>query len=168
VLISDDYTSLYDYNAWANERMLASCRALSPEEYGRALGGGWPSVADTLAHLASATRAWHERFHGRSPERLLTGADLPAFADAASMLMEADVGMRKLVIELAPDRRNDVLAYKNLRGETKKVVTWAVFRHVVNHASYHRGQISSMVRRLGHEPKATDLVLWGILNTPQD
>jgi uncharacterized damage-inducible protein DinB len=35
-------------------------------------------------------------------------------------------------------------------------------RHVVNHQTYHRGQISSMLRRLGHAPKATDMVVWGI------
>ena len=168
MLIADDDASLYDYNAWANGRTLAACRELSAEEYGRALGGGWSSVADTLAHLASATRAWHERFQGRSPEKLLTGADLPAFADAARMLGEADAAVRKLVVETPAERRNDILTYRNLRGETKKVVTWAVFRHIVNHASYHRGQISSMIRMLGHEPKATDFVLWGILNTPQE
>ena len=168
MLIADDYASLYDYNAWANGRMLASCRELPPAEYSRELGGAWPSVADTLAHLASATRAWHQRFQGQSPERLLTGADLPGFAEAARMLGEADAAVRKLVVETPAERRNDILTYRNLRGETKKVVYWAVFRHIVNHASYHRGQVSSMVRMLGHEPKATDLVLWGILNTPQE
>jgi uncharacterized damage-inducible protein DinB len=83
------------------------------------------------------------------------------------MLTKADGAMKTLAAELPAERRGDVLAYKNLRGETKKVVTWAVFRHVVNHASYHRGQISSMIRRLGRDPKATDLVFWAILNTPQ-
>jgi uncharacterized damage-inducible protein DinB len=84
------------------------------------------------------------------------------------MLTEADAILKKFVVEWPADRRDEILVYRNLRGETKKVVTWAVFRHVVNHASYHRGQISSMVRMLGHEPRATDLVLWGILNTPQE
>lgn len=168
MLIADDYASLYDYTIWANGRTIDSCRALTPEEYARDLGGGWPSVADTLAHLASATRAWHERFHGRSPDRLLTGKDLPALEDAAAMLTEADAALKTFVLEWPAARRNDILAYTNLRGETKKVYYWAVFRHAVNHASYHRGQISSMIRRMGKDPKATDLVLWGILNTPQE
>lgn len=167
MLIADDYASLYDYNTWANERTLASCRTLTPEEYARSLGGGWPSVADTLAHLASATLAWHQRFEGNSPDRLLTGADLASVEEAAAMLTRADAALRRFVVELPVERRGDILAYRNLRGETKKVYYWAVFRHVVNHASYHRGQISSMVRTLDHEPKATDLVLWGIINTPQ-
>jgi uncharacterized damage-inducible protein DinB len=168
VLIADDLSSLYSYHSWANGRMLSACRELRPEEYSRDVGGGWPSVADTLAHLASATRAWHERFRGNSPDRLLTGADLPAFEDAAAMLTRADSDLKALVVEMPGKRRSEILEYRNLKGEVKKVPYWAVFRHAVNHASYHRGQISSMIRRIGKEPKATDLVLWAILNTPQE
>ncbi len=168
MLIGDDYASLYDYNAWANGRMLEACGALPEADYVRDQGGGWPSVRDTVVHLASATRAWSERFHGHSPERLLTGADVPAFSEAAEMLRAADAAMRGLVVETPAQRRGDILAYRNLRGEAKRVPYWAVFRHVVTHASYHRGQVSAMIRRLGHEPKATDLVLWAIRQTPPE
>jgi len=167
MLIHDELADLYAYNAWANDRMLASVEDLSGEEYARVLGGGWPSVADTLAHLASATRAWDERFGGRSPERLLTAADLPKLEDAAAMLRAADAALADRVRASSAAERESILSYMNLQGVTKRVPAWAVFRHAVNHASYHRGQIASMVRRLGKEPKATDLVFWAIVNTPQ-
>ena len=38
----------------------------------------------------------------------------------------------------------------------------AVFRHVVNHATYHRGQIAAKFGRLGATPPRTDLVVWAI------
>ncbi|HET9794478.1 MAG TPA: DinB family protein [Thermoanaerobaculia bacterium] len=165
MLIRDDLADLYAYNAWANDRMIASVETLSEEEYARVLGGGWPSVADTLAHLASATRAWDERFAGRSPERLLTAADLPRREEAVAMLRAADTTLAERVRESSAADREKILAYTNLQGKTKRVPVWAVFRHAVNHASYHRGQIASMVRMLGKEPKATDLVFWAIVNT---
>ena len=168
MLIRDELADLYAYNAWANDRTIASVEALSDEEYARVLGGGWPSVADTLAHLASATRAWDERFAGRSPERLLTAKDLPRRGDAAAMLRAADAALAERVRASTPADREKILAYTNIQGKTKKVPAWAVFRHAVNHASYHRGQIASMVRMLGKEPKATDLVFWAIVNTPQE
>ena len=168
MLIADDLSDLYGYHAWANERMISSIEALDASEYGRILGGGWPSVADTVAHLASATRAWRERFDGTSPARLLTAADLPEREPAVALLRSADASVAALVRETAPEDRSKILSYTNLQGKTKKVPYWAVFRHVVNHASYHRGQIASMVRMLGKEPKATDLVFWAIVNTPQE
>ena len=168
MLIRDDLPDLYDYHAWANARMIASVETLDAGEYGRVIGGGWPSVADTVAHLASATQAWHDRFHGRSPSRLLTAADLPERDGAISLLRSADEAVTALVRETPAEDRSKILAYTNLQGITKRVPYWAVFRHVVNHASYHRGQIASMVRMLGKEPKATDLVFWAIVNTPQE
>jgi uncharacterized damage-inducible protein DinB len=168
MLIRDELSDLFDYNAWANERMISSIEALDAEEYGRVLGGGWPSVADTLAHLASATGAWQERFRGNSPSRLLTAADLPEREPAVALLRSADAAIAAFARDTRPEDRAKILAYTNLQGKTKKVPYWAVLRHVVNHASYHRGQIASMVRMLGHEPKATDLVFWAIVNTSQE
>ena len=49
-----------------------------------------------------------------------------------------------------------------LKGEPKIAPFWAVLRHVVNHGTYHRGQISSMVKRVGGKPISTDMVVWGI------
>jgi len=168
VLIADDLAGLFAYNRWANERTVASARALSAEEYERDLGGGFPSVRDTLVHIASATEAWHERFHGRSPGRLLTGADVPGLDEAASRLELADAAIERFALETDPARLSDVLTYMNLKGEPKKVPYWVVLRHVVNHGTYHRGQIASMIRRLGGKPNPTDFVFWGILNTPQE
>ena len=167
MLIGDDFASLYAYNRWANERVAESCAGLTVEEYARAIGGGWPCVRDTLVHIASGTQAWRERFAGNSPSRLLTGADIPELAGAVRLLEDADAAMERFVAETPEDARRQVLAYVNLQGATKRVPYWAVFRHVVNHATYHRGQISAMIRSLGHDPKPTDLVFWAILQTPQ-
>lgn len=168
VPIHDDFENLYAYNRWANERTIAACRGLTAEEYERKIGGGWPSVRDTLVHIGSATKAWHERFLGDSPSRLLTGADVPDLDSAARLIEEADAALTRFVLATPADLRNDILAYTNLQGAVKKVPYWAVFRHAVNHASYHRGQISTMIRSMGKDPKPTDLVFWAIVNTPQE
>ena len=50
--------------------------------------------------------------------------------------------------------------FRNIAGVDKAVVRWMVFRHIVNHASYHRGQIANMLRQLGVKPPSTDLLYW--------
>jgi uncharacterized damage-inducible protein DinB len=167
VLIRDDFESLYAYNRWANERTVAACRALTTAEYEREIGGGWPSVRDTLVHIGSATKAWHDRFLGDFPSRLLTGADIPDLDGAARLLEEGDELLARFVRETPAERHTEILAFKNLQGTVRRVPYWAVFRHAVNHASYHRGQISTMIRSIGKDPKPTDLVVWAIANTLQ-
>ena len=49
---------------------------------------------------------------------------------------------------------------KNLKGETFTHVYWQAFQHVVNHSTYHRGQIITMLRQLGVKPPGTDLIMF--------
>lgn len=159
---ADDLASLFSYNAWANEKTLASVRPLPREVYTRGLGGGWPSLRATLVHLAGATDAWAERFEGRDATRLPIEEEVPELADAEALLVRAQQRFEALLPALGPERLREPFAWRNLQQEVRTAPTWVVLRHVVNHATYHRGQVSSMVRRLGGTPSPTDLVRWGI------
>lgn len=158
----DDLFALQDYDRWATRLLLESLAPLPHEEYVRELGGGWPSIRATLVHLAGATRAWAERFDGRDATVLPTVDEVPTLADAARMLEEANVRIAAFLRDLTPERLSAPLVWKNLRGEEKAAPLWAVLRHTVNHATYHRGQVAAMLRRLGGTPAATDLVRWAI------
>jgi len=160
--VRDDLHALVDYNLWANRLLLESLAPLPHEDYVRELGGGWPSVRATLVHLAGATNAWAERFEGRDATVLPTVEEVPTLADAARMLNGADARVAAFLSTLAPERLAAPLVWRNLKGEPKAAPLWAVLRHTVNHASYHRGQAASMLRRLGGRPLATDLVRWAI------
>lgn len=158
----DDLASFYSFNEWANARVLETLRALPEADYVKDQGGGWPSLRATFVHLAGATDAWAERFAGRDATRLPTIDELPRLEDATRVLLAAQEKHRALLATYTPERLAGAFAWKNLKGEVRTAPFWAVVRHVVNHQTYHRGQISSMVRRLGHAPKSTDMVVWGI------
>jgi len=51
-----------------------------------------------------------------------------------------------------------IVAFRNTKGESDSQPAWRIALHVVNHASYHRGQITTMLRQLGREPLGTDLM----------
>jgi uncharacterized damage-inducible protein DinB len=159
---ADDLVSLYAYNSWANARVLETLRALSETDYVREQGGGWPSLRATFVHLAGATDAWAERFSGRDAMRLPTVDDLPGLEDAARVLVAAQEKHARLFPTYDAARLAGPFIWTNLKGERKTAPFWVVVRHVVNHQTYHRGQIAAMARRLGHAPKSTDMVVWGI------
>jgi uncharacterized damage-inducible protein DinB len=161
--MKDDLLALYEYNAWANERVIGALLALPGEDYVRDMGGGWPSVRATFVHIAGATDAWAERFAGRDAMRLTTVEELPALEDAVGRLHEAQRKHDAHLKTLTPEKTAAAFSWKNLKGELKTAPLWAVLRHVVNHQTYHRGQISSMLRRLGAKPVSTDMVVWGIV-----
>ena len=160
--MSDEILALYSYNEWANERLLRSLRELPEADYVREMGGGWPSVRATFVHIAGATDAWAERFLGQDVLELPKESALPKLEDAARVLTSAQEKHRAHLKTLTREKLDRSFSWKNLSGEVKTAPLGIVVRHVVNHQTYHRGQIASMLRRLGHKPPATDMVRWGM------
>jgi len=162
--MQDDFRALFAYNRWADERVLTACRALPADAYTRELPGGMTSLRATLVHIAVATHSWSLRIRGQAVVPTAE-TELPTVEDAARLLVEAHEDFARLLPTLIPKRLAAIFTYRNLRNEERRLPFWAVLRHVVNHASYHRGQVAVKLRRLGAEPPATDLVLWAIEQT---
>lgn len=161
----DDLPSLFAYNRWADDRVLAACRGLTAEQYTRELPGGMASLRSTLVHLIGATRAWSRRLQGETVTALATEEELPTLAEAERMLAEARAALDSLLAGMTPEKLSAIFTYRNLKNEEKKLPYWMVLRHVVNHGTYHRGQIAVKLKRLGVEPPQTDLVFWAIEET---
>src|SRR5262249_46648026 len=140
---------LYDYNAWANHRSMEAAAALSTPQFTQPMGNSFSSVRDTLAHIFGAEWIWLERFQGRSPAGL---ADATQFADLASLRKsweEFEPRLLGFVRGLTPDDLERVFEYKTLRFGVYSNPLWQSMQHVVNHGSYHRGQVTTLLRQLG-------------------
>ncbi|CAA9368248.1 MAG: hypothetical protein AVDCRST_MAG89-4314, partial [uncultured Gemmatimonadetes bacterium] len=51
-------------------------------------------------------------------------------------------------------------------GATLPLAT--LVRHSANHSTYHRGQLASMLRRLGAAPPSTDLLVFAVEQSQRD
>jgi uncharacterized damage-inducible protein DinB len=154
-----DLRTLLDYHYWARDRMFEAFAALSAEQAGRDLGGSFSSIHDVVAHLYAADFVWYSRWQGDSPSALLTGAafaDLAAIQQAWSLL---ELKMRRFVDELGEEGISRVMEFRMLTGSPAASPFWQMLQHVVNHASYHRGQVTTKLRQLGAQPpKSLDMI----------
>jgi len=149
---------LFDYNRWANQRLLAITATLSPGQLGRDLGNSFPSVHDTLVHMLGAEWIWLTRWKGTSPTGIPPEWDLSTH-DAlmgAWSVVEADLAV--FVGSLTDEVLPAPIHYHNTQGAAFSSPLHHLMRHVVNHATYHRGQIVTMLRQLGVEPVSTDML----------
>lgn len=157
--MDDDFASLFAYNRWADRRVLDACRALTAEQYAAEPAPGWSSVRSTVVHIAVVTEGWLRGLAGEPVQDVPTEADLPTVEDAGRHLERAYRILDDLLPALTPERLATPVTLSG-RGRTATLPPWAVLRHVVNHATYHRGQVASKLKRLGVEPPATDLIFW--------
>jgi uncharacterized damage-inducible protein DinB len=149
---------LFDYNAWANHRELDAASALTAEQFVKPLGSSFSSVRDTLAHICGGEWIWLERFQGRSPSSL---PDTTPFSDVSSLRAhwaEQEARLLDFVRGLTQTDLERTLEYKTLKFGVYKNPLWQSMQHLVNHGTYHRGQITTMLRQLGAQPILTDLM----------
>ncbi len=156
-----DVRTLLDYHYWARDRILDAVEPLTPEQFMRDLGGSFRSVRDTLAHIYGAEWIWYSRWQGEAPAALPTPDEFPDLASVNQAWRDHEKRMRAYVEGLDDHGLERVIAYELLNGQPGASVLWQMIQHVVNHASYHRGQVTTLLRQLGAAPpKSTDLITY--------
>jgi uncharacterized damage-inducible protein DinB len=153
-----DLRTLVDYHYWARDRMLDAVAALTPDQLTRDMGGSFRSVRDTVAHLYAAEWAWCSRWNGVSPTAF--PADMPAdVGSIRARWSELESNVRAVLDRMGERGVDQVIEYKMISGDARASIFWQMLQHVVNHASYHRGQVTTMLRQLGAAPpQSMDLI----------
>ena len=148
----------FEYDRWANARMLGVVAGLSPEAFLKDLGSSFGSIRNTAAHIISAEWAWLERWNGTSPKQMLDPTGFPDVAALRARWAQVEQDQKNFLQSLSQGRLEADLDYFNLQGGAVTLPLWQQMLHMVNHSSYHRGQITTIIRQVGAKPVATDLI----------
>jgi uncharacterized damage-inducible protein DinB len=157
----DGIRMLLDYHYWARNRVLDALESLTHEQFTRDMGNSFRSVRDTIVHVYGADLVWYERWQGRAPSSLV---DPSAFHDVPAVRqpwLELERKYRAYVEEVGESGLGRSFDYRLFNGQPSTSVIWHTLQHVVNHGSYHRGQLTTMLRQLGGAaPKPMDLIAY--------
>ena len=151
---------LFAFHRWANARLLDAAGGLGAEDFARDLGSSFPSVRETLVHLLSADWIWLERWHGRSPTAGPGWDAVATHAELRARWAEFECDQRAFLEGLSEADLDRVVPYRALSGAAFANPLGELLRHVVNHGTYHRGQVATLLRQLGVQPPQTDLILY--------
>ena len=165
--MQDDVVALFAFDRWANARVLDACRKLTTEQYVAEPVPGWSSVRSTIYHIALATEFNLRALAGDPDESVPDEADITTVDDVDQLLERAYRRFEDLRPTLTPERLNTMLTLHAI-GRSFTLPRWAILRHIVNHSSYHRGQVASKLKRFGIEQPITDFFFWVIEQIPQD
>jgi uncharacterized damage-inducible protein DinB len=122
------------------------------------MGSSFSSVRDTLSHIYGVEWLWLERFQGRSPGAI---PDNPEFADITKLKTSwaaFEPTLLNFVRGLNQEQLDRVMEYKTMKFGVYRNPLWQSMQHLVNHGTYHRGQITTMLRQLDAKPVLTDLM----------
>ncbi|MGP1273220.1 MAG: DinB family protein [Phycisphaerales bacterium] len=122
-----------------------------------------PSICRAMAlaaHIQAARLLWLHRLTGTGERPEAVFFDTMTLGEVERMTAEADEAWRSYADELTESELGRVARYANLQGQPHECAVADVLTHVVNHASYHRGQIAMLVRQAGGTPAVTDFIFF--------
>jgi uncharacterized damage-inducible protein DinB len=157
---TDVIRSLYAYNRWANERLLAQAEALPPGRTRERFDAGYESIHDTLAHILGAEAVWLSRWRGVSPPALLGGSDFAGLEAIRDRWAAQHHEIDRFIADLTPAMLAETIGYTNTHGERWAYPLWQMMLHVVNHGTHHRSEVADMLTRAGHPPPEMDLLVY--------
>jgi uncharacterized damage-inducible protein DinB len=151
---------LLTFNTWADRRMMETVSALTPEEFTQDLHSSFPTVRDTLVHIAGVEWVWLERAQGRSPERIPDTQSIPDIGTLRTYWDDVGNEWHEYAKKLTQEHLDEFVAYKTFSFGPGRDARWQMLQHMVNHGTYHRGQVSTMLRQLGAKSVGTDLIIF--------
>jgi uncharacterized damage-inducible protein DinB len=147
--------TLFAYNAWANRRLLAAAAPLPAEELCRDLGASFGSVNGTLRHILCGEWRWLRFWRDGSLIPELRAEDFPDLAAIEASWPDLEIQQREFAARLTADR---LAGTHTIRGHDYTLGD--LIHHLLNHSTYHRGQVALLLRLLGQTPPATDYRLF--------
>ncbi len=156
----DFIRQILDFHYWARDRVMRATEALSAEQYVRPMGNSFSSIRDTLNHVYYAEWVWYSRWNGVSPTAFPSD-DIPDLAALRLLWSGMEGKVRAYVTGASATDLQRVIPYRLMSGAEGASPLWQMVVHVVNHATYHRGQVTTMLRQLGAAPApSTDMITY--------
>jgi uncharacterized damage-inducible protein DinB len=155
-MTTDEAAELFAYGSWATARMIRAVETLTQEQLEAVGTSAFPSVLATIAHIVGAEWIWLRRWLGESPASAPVWASTRSLAELKAQLAALEQERGSFLGRVTSADLERVISYRGSDGQTFAHPLGQLVRHVVNHSTYHRGQLSTQLRQLGCTPPNTD------------
>lgn len=160
MLTSGYLAHLFEYNRWANERVLAAAEQLRDEDLKRDHEHSWGSVHGVLVHMLSAEWLWLRRLQGHSPGGLLSADEFPTVDAIRTRWAGIASNLLAFIQVQTPVTLQQEVSYRSTEGKSYSLKAWQILVHVANHATHHRGELAAMFSLLGVPHEENDWLFY--------
>jgi len=151
---------LHAYNAWANNRVLDALAGIPEKEYTREMKSSHGSIHGTMVHIVAAERLWQSRWQGSADAALLTTNEVPSFPALRTLWEEVGRSTARFLGTMTDRKLAETFQVTSQAAGSVTLTYWQSLQHIVDHSSYHRGQIVTLLRQLGFTPPTASLLLF--------
>jgi uncharacterized damage-inducible protein DinB len=165
-MMKEHILKLFDYNYWANKKVLDTARQLTEEQFTQASMIYNKSLRGILVHAMFAEWAWLERMLGSSPTKedaaaILRPQDYPTVEDLIDRWDDEEITMRIFLEKLTDETLGKSFSYTVIStGEEKENIYQDVLQHIVLHGMQHRSEAAAILTDYGFSPGNLDFIVF--------
>lgn len=142
------FLQLANYNVWANAKAISWLKQINDTQWEQSITSSFSSVRQTALHIASAEKIWIDFWTKAAEPQFISGTFKGSKDELIAIWEQASLGMRDFVESYHADFMEPVL-FKYPRGGEAQLPFAHTIAHVMNHSSYHRGQLVTLLRQVG-------------------
>lgn len=154
----------YNYNQWANGRFFEHLKTLPDEIYNKKIESVFSSISEVFAHIYQVDRMWLSVMSGDSFEQTMEIIERGKERSAGKNLHEIQLLFDEVSEQYTAFFNNqdldEVISIEHPRYGALDTPVSELVQHVVNHGTYHRGNITAMLRQQGHAGVPTDYIFY--------
>ncbi|TWW02072.1 DinB family protein [Chitinophaga pinensis] len=147
--MKDILLSYAAYNLWANNKIADVLKKLPDTQLDQETGSSFGTLRKTVYHMWDVESLWYQRLHLVEQAVKPSPAFEGSFQDACARWQEQSVKLADWVRTVQPVRLQHVVAYYDTRKQYCKSTVIEILMQVFNHATYHRGQLVTLLRQAG-------------------
>ena len=148
---------LHAFNSWATNKILDAVATMPADDIVRDMKSSHGSIHGTLTHLVAAEKIWLSRWLGSPDSQLMQPSAVPTLADLRAAWEKVGHETARWLGTMT-DRKLQETFTMTSKGESFTHTFAQAFQHVVDHSTYHRGQVITLIRQLGAQPPSTGLI----------
>lgn len=148
------FRELFEYVRWGDHECLLAARSVSDQEYFREQPISHGSLHKQLVHMMVAEWLWLSRWRGSTNAKAETVEDYPTRMAVEQRWPLVHAALLDFVAHQTPSSLARNVTYRTSRGDLVTLPLASLMIHVIDHAAYHRGQLNTMIRRAGGQPRS--------------
>lgn len=149
------------YTAWADDVMLSNAERLSEAELAEPRKALFNSIAGTFDHILVVAEIFAAHLEGRdNPHRARRRRESLPFSEIAQRLREMDRRNVAMAQHCTDAELAETIAFAFVDGGDGAMTRENIILHLVNHATYHRGFVSTLLYPIIGDCAASDLTVF--------
>jgi len=152
------FTELADYNFWADSIAIEWLNQIDDEQWNHVIISSFSSVKKTAVHIASAEKIWID-FWENAPDPVYLSTEFKGTKDDLIEIWRGvSAGVKKFIEQFPEENYLQQVGFIKPGGEKGRMEFSQTFPHMINHSTYHRGQLVTLLHQAGFTKfSSTDL-----------